>query len=76
MAHPSTDDDLWAIIKPRLPKLKPRSKRYPGRKPLERRSCSAGRMFVLRTGIPWEDFSLDLLATSAGLAVVGGPADP
>jgi transposase len=60
MARPIIDDELWAIIEPLLPKPKPRRKRYPGRKPVEPRNCLTGILFVLRTGIPWEDLPLEM----------------
>ena len=60
MARPIVEDELWAIIKPLLPPPKPRRRRYPGRKPVENRRCLTGILFVLRTGIPWEDLPLEL----------------
>jgi transposase len=60
MARPIIDDDLWAILEPLLPMPKPRRKRYPGRKPVEPRNCLTGILFVLRTGIPWEDLPLEM----------------
>lgn len=54
MAGPILDDDLWAIIEPMLPPMKPRRFRYPGRKPISNRRALTGVLFVLRTGIPWE----------------------
>ena len=54
MARPILDDDLWKIIEPHLPKPKKRRRRYPGRRPLDRRRIMTGILFVLKTGIPWE----------------------
>jgi transposase len=54
MAKPILDDDLWNVIEPLLPPPKPRRRKYPGRKPLDRRQVLTGILFVLRTGIPWE----------------------
>jgi transposase len=51
-------DELWALIEPILPK-KPRRYRYPGRKPADNRKALAGIIFVLKTGIPWEDLPLE-----------------
>jgi transposase len=52
MAKPLLDDELWEVIEPLLPPPKPRRKRYPGRKPLDRRKLVTGIMFVLKSGIP------------------------
>jgi transposase len=54
MARPLVDDDLWNLIEPLLPPVKPRRFRYPGRKPLTHRQALTGILFVLITGIPWE----------------------
>src|SRR5438876_10289751 len=55
MARPLVTDALWERIQPLLPPLKPRRFRFPGRKPVDQRKVLAGIIFVLRTGIPWED---------------------
>lgn len=54
MAKPLLDDDLWALIEPLLPPLKPRRFRHPGRNPITHRQALTGILFVLHTGIPWE----------------------
>jgi transposase len=54
MAKPILDESLWILIEPVLPPLKPRRKKYPGRKPISNRQALTGILFVLRTGIPWE----------------------
>lgn len=54
MARPLLTDELWEIIRPLLPKPKPRRFFLPGRKPVDDRICLNGILFVLRTGIPWE----------------------
>lgn len=54
MAKALLDDDLWALIEPLLPPLKPRRFRHPGRKPITHRQALTGILFVLQTGIPWE----------------------
>jgi transposase len=56
MAKPLIDDQLWGIVEPLLPPPKPRRFRYPGRKPADPRKALTGIVFVLKTGIPWEDF--------------------
>ena len=55
MARPILDDSLWTLIEPLLPPPKKRRRRYPGRKPLSHRGVLCGILFILRTGIPWED---------------------
>jgi transposase len=54
MAEMLVPDDLWKLIEPLLPPPKPRRKRYPGRRPLDRRKVLTGILFVLKSGIPWE----------------------
>ena len=60
MAKPILDDGLWAIIKPLLPEPKPRPYGHPGRKPLDNRLVLTGILFVLKTGIPWEDLPQEM----------------
>lgn len=59
MAKQILDDELWQIIKPSLPKKKRRF-RYPGRKPLDDRAVLKGILFVLKTGIAWEDLPQEM----------------
>ena len=54
MARQLVDDELWKVIEPILPAAKRRRKRYPGRKPLDKRRVLTGILFVLQSGIPWE----------------------
>jgi len=60
MAKPLLSDELWSIIEPILPPPKPRRFRYPGRKPVGNRQCLTGILFVLKTGIPWEDLPQEM----------------
>ena len=60
MAKPLVSDALWQRIEPLLPPPKPRRLRYPGRKPLDRRKVLTGILFVLKTGIPWEDLPQEM----------------
>jgi len=60
MAKPLVDDALWAIIEPLLPEPKPRRFRYPGRKPVDNRRALTGILFVLKTGIGWEDLPQEM----------------
>lgn len=60
MARPLLDDPLWQVIEPLLPKPKRRRKRHPGRKPLDNRTVLTVILFVLKTGIAWEDFPQEM----------------
>ena len=59
MAAPLVTDELWEFIEPLIP-AKPRRFRYPGRKPIEPRKALTGILFVLRTGIPWEELPQEM----------------
>jgi transposase len=60
MAKPLLPQALWERIEPLLPKPKPRRFRYPGRKPIEDRKALTGILFVLKTGIDWEDLPQEM----------------
>src|SRR3712207_2395707 len=60
MARPLLPDDLWELIAPLLPPPKPRRHRYPGRKPIDDRKALTGILFVLKTGINWEDLPQEM----------------
>src|SRR5512146_2368481 len=60
MAKPLLSNELWAIIKPLLPPPPPRRFRHPGRKRLDERAVLTGVLFVLKTGIPWEDLPREM----------------
>jgi transposase len=58
MAKLIVTDELWALVEPLLPKHEPSPK---GGKPrIDDRVCLTGILFVLRTGIPWEDFPQEM----------------
>jgi transposase len=59
MAKPLVSDELWARIEPLLPQVERRF-RYPGRKRLDDRQVLTGILFVLKTGIPWEDLPREM----------------
>ena len=59
MARMLVSDELWKIIEPYIP-IRPRRKCNPGRKPLPDRACLTGILFVLKTGIPWEDLPQEM----------------
>ncbi len=60
MAKPLVDDEFWAIIEPLLPSAKPRRFRFPGRKRVDNRRALTGIIFVLKTGIGWEDLPQEM----------------
>src|SRR5919206_227044 len=58
MAPPLVPDALWGIVSPLLPPERPKPKGGHPRTP--DRKCLAGILFVLRTGIGWEDLPQEL----------------
>src|SRR5439155_11397348 len=60
MAKPLVSDALWQRIEPLLPPPPPRRPRFPGRKPLDYRKILTGIVFVLKTGLNWEDLPAEL----------------
>lgn len=53
MAKPLVTDELWEKVEPLLPPPPPPGSR--GRPPVPNRACLSGILFVLKTGIAWED---------------------
>ena len=53
-------DELWEIVEPLLPPAKERRFRYPGRKPVDNRVALSAILFVLKSGIAWEDVPAEL----------------
>src|ERR1043165_1669206 len=53
-------DPLWQRLQPLLPPPPPRRFRFPGRKPLDYRKILTGILFVLKTGIAWDDLPAEL----------------
>jgi transposase len=51
------DDRLWELIEPLLP---PWPDKAPGPRPVPDRQCLQGILFVLHTGIGWEDLPQEL----------------
>lgn len=58
MAKPLLPDALWAIIEPLLPPQVPSKKG--GRPPVPHRAALTGILFVLKTGIGWEDLPAEM----------------
>jgi transposase len=52
-------DELWAVVEPLVPKVE-RRYRHPGRKRHPDRLVFQGILFVLHTGIGWEDLPQEL----------------
>ena len=59
MATGLLDDELWRLIEPLLP-VRKRRFHHPGRKRLDDRRTLAGILFVLRTGIAWQQLPQEL----------------
>lgn len=57
---PLVSNTLWALVEPLLPPHPPRRFRYPGRYPLSHRCILSGILFVLKTGIGWDDLPAEL----------------
>jgi len=58
MAKPLLSDELWALIEPVLPKWTPSPKG--GQPRLADRKALTGILFVLKTGMPWEDLPYEM----------------
>jgi transposase len=58
MAKPLVSDSLWERIEPLIPKREPNPQG--GRPPVADRDALTGIIFVLKTGIPWEDLPQEM----------------
>jgi len=58
MARPLVSDELWSVVEPLLPPLVSSPKG--GRPPISNRAALTGILFVLKTGIPWEDLPQEM----------------
>jgi transposase len=58
MSKPLVTDELWTIVEPLLPAEPPKPKG--GRPRVPDRACLTGIVFVLKTGLPWEDLPQEL----------------
>ena len=59
MASQIVTDELWELVEPLIPKVE-RRRRFPGRKRIPDRQVLTGILFVLKTGIPWEDLPREM----------------
>ena len=59
MARPLLSDALWAILEPILPPVPPPGPQG-GRPPITHRQALTGILFVLKTGLPWEDLPAEM----------------
>ncbi len=59
MAKPLLDERLWSHLEPVIPVIR-RRYRYSGRKRVTNRATLTGILFVLKTGIPWEDLPQEM----------------
>jgi transposase len=57
-------DGLWERVEPLLPPPRPRRHRHPGRRPIGDRAALAGIIFVLKTGIAWNQLPTGLVGCS------------
>ena len=58
MAKALVSDELWEMIEPLLPPEPPKPKG--GRPRIPNRKALTGVLFVLKTGIPWEDLPQEM----------------
>ena len=60
MAKLLVSDELWSRIEPLLPPPLPPRTSKGGRPPVPNRACLTGILFVLKTGIAWEDLPQEM----------------
>ena len=60
MSKPLVSDALWEKVQPLLPVPKPGRFRFPGRKRIDDRKALTGMLFVLKSGIPWEQLPQEM----------------
>ena len=65
MARLLVTDEMWEVVEPLLPKWTPSPKGGQPRVP--DRICLTGILFVLKSGIPWEDFPQEMGCTGMTL---------
>src|SRR3954465_3631177 len=57
---PLVSDARGERLEPLIPPPPPRHPRHPGRKPLDHRKVLTGILFVLHTGVRWNDLPCEL----------------
>jgi len=60
MSEDLIDDELWSVIEPLLPVRESRNRRYAGRKPTPDRAALTGILFVLSSGIGWNQLPQEM----------------
>lgn len=63
MARAILTDELWRRVEPCLPPT-PHRRRVPGPRPIHDRAVLAGILFVLKSGLPWEELPAEMGAGS------------
>src|SRR5215212_10107714 len=58
MSKQLVPDAMWEVVEPLIPPEPPKPKG--GRPRVPDRACLTGIVFVLKTGIPWEDLPLEM----------------
>ncbi|NMH95109.1 IS5 family transposase [Pseudonocardia bannensis] len=64
MVEDLVPDSLWERVAPLLPARAPRRRRFPGRLPVDDRVALAGVVYVLRTGITWNQLPAAVIGCS------------
>jgi transposase len=64
MSDDLVPDSLWERIVPLLPARPERRYRFPGRKPVDDRAALVGIVFVLKTGIAWNQLPISVAGCS------------
>ncbi len=64
MIEDLVSDSLWERVATLLPARPPRRRRFPGRKPVDDRVALAGIVFVLKTGITWNELPAAMIGCS------------
>lgn len=64
MVEDLVPDSLWERVAPLLPARPPRRHRFPGRLPVDDRVALAGIVYVLRTGITWNQLPAAMIGCS------------
>src|SRR5262245_60507886 len=72
MAKPLLPDELWELIRPLIPPHPPQPKG--GRPFLDDRKVLTGIIFVLKTGLPWEDLPQEI-GCGCGMTCWNRPRD-